>query len=104
MKKWTLFLATMLLAGCGRESAKPEPAGPPGSPSLQTSRPSPQPELSAVPTATNIPPAQPGQSIGGAAVDVITQRSTIEAGLRAKAQINAVTNKEQKEIDAVLKE
>lgn len=103
MKNWTLLLVAMILAGCGRESPKPEPAGPKGAPSLQTSRPAPQPELSAVPAPTNLPPDR-SQSLGAAAVDVITQRNTIEAGRRAKAQIDAVTNKEQKEIEAVLKE
>ena len=81
MNKWMVLLASTLLAGCGN----PQPPAPSG------------------PAPTNAV-AQPAPSFGSAAVDVFTQRDKIEAGKRAKATVEAVSAKEQKDLEAVMNE
>jgi hypothetical protein len=86
MTKGMLILASVLLAGCGNQASSPLPAPPPqGATNLST-----------------VQPAEPG--FGSAAVDVITQRSKVEAGKQAKATLEAAAARENKEMDAVLNE
>lgn len=84
-KTWTLLLFAVLAAGCRRDVPPP-----------QTTANAPKPAAVAV---TNRPA---GQSIGSAIGDVITQRPAIEAGRRAKAQIESAAAKENKAIEEAL--
>ncbi len=90
MIKSACLLAVLLLTGCREQNADQPPA--------PASR---NPPAAAT---TAVQPARYGQSFGSAAVDVITERNKIEAGLKAKAQINAAAARENKEIEAVLNE
>ncbi|MFO7535233.1 MAG: hypothetical protein R6X19_06065 [Kiritimatiellia bacterium] len=84
-KTGMLLLIAILAAGCRRDVPAPQTAA-------NATRPA--------AVATN-PPA--GQSVGSAVVDVLTQRSTIEAGRRAKVQIEAAAAKENKDLEEALK-
>ena len=82
MKCAVLWLVLGLgLAGCGQPPATPG-TGP----------------------ATNGPTAAaPAQSEAAAVIDGLTGKMAVDAGQRAKAKIREVSQKEQKDVDEVLK-
>ena len=81
--KWSMIgLALGLgLAGCGQPPAAPGPG-----------------------SATNAPAtAAPAQSDASAVIDGLTGKMAVDAGQRAKAKIRDINQKEQKDLDDVLK-
>ena len=76
-----ILVGAALMAGC-REATPPQPADKP----IET------PAAEAAPKGT----------VGSAVVDVITQRSSIEAGKKAKATIESVAAKENKDLEEAL--
>jgi hypothetical protein len=105
MHKYIGLILISFFTGCSRQEPV-APATQKEAPAIQTARPAPQPSLKESPPAiTNLSEAQPaGQGIGGAVVDVITERNKIEAGRKAKATVDAAAAKENKDIDAVINE
>jgi hypothetical protein len=85
-KTGMLLLIAILAAGCRRDVPAPQTAA---NATKTTAK-----------AATNPPP---GQSVGSAVVDVLTQRSAIEAGRRAKVQIESAAAKENKDLEEALK-
>jgi hypothetical protein len=89
MNKAACLLAALLLTGCGnRETTATHSAVP----------------AAALTNAATAHQPPPSDSFGSAAVDVITQRRTIEVGKKAKATIDAAAAKENNELEAVLNE
>jgi len=83
---FTAGCTVALLWGCGPQAAPPPPSPSPATQPAQAQKPAAQ---------------APAPASGNAVVDVLTQRSAVNAGQRAKETINKVKANEQKDLDEV---